>query len=95
MTFLNPSSSKLTSYVPTGRAGIRQSPWPPLTVVCVKPVCSFFAVTVTPGSTPPLGSEIVPVNVPVGLLWATNGADHMRHCRNQDGKYQTTHETHR
>jgi hypothetical protein len=37
-SLLNPSSSNARSYVPAGRAGIRQSPALPLIVCCVRPV---------------------------------------------------------
>src|SRR5687768_13496031 len=71
---LNPSSSNEISYVPDGSAGMRQSPSVPLTVCCVRPVCAPLAVTVTPGSTAPLGSLTVPDSVPVGLPCAPTGA---------------------
>jgi len=36
-------------------------------------VASFFAVTVVPATTPPLGSTTVPVSLPV-VAWAITGA---------------------
>ena len=68
---LKPCSSNDTSYVPTGRAGIRHSPFVPVVVCCVIPVWTLLTATVTPGRTAPVGSLTVPVSVPVGLPCAT------------------------
>ena len=45
-----------------------QSPDAPATVACDTPVAGFTALTVAPGSTPPLESVTTPFNDPVALL---------------------------
>src|SRR5215217_1451071 len=49
----NPESSNVSSYGPDGREGIEYLPSPSLTVVLTPIKEGDFAVTVTPGSTPP------------------------------------------
>ena len=55
-----PDSSALTRYGPGCRAGARNAPWSSVTSDLVMPVPSFWIVTVTPGSTPPVLSVTVP-----------------------------------
>src|ERR1043166_9636277 len=57
----NPDKSVETVYVPGGSAGMRKSPVPWLTAERVSPVAMFLAVTVTPGSTAPVWSLMVPL----------------------------------
>src|SRR6185503_7852976 len=61
-TVVNPGSSAAILYAPT-RAGMRYMPRSSVTAVKVLPVAASTAVTTTPGSTPPVESVAVPVNV--------------------------------
>ena len=58
---LKPESSTEIAYSPGGSAASRYLPVACDTAVRVSPVCSFFAVTVTPGSTAPELSFNVPL----------------------------------
>jgi hypothetical protein len=60
-SLLNPASSTDTEYFPGGSDARRYSPLACDTAVRLNPVSSFFAVTVTPGRTPPLWSLSVPL----------------------------------
>jgi len=60
-----PVSSAATEYVPTGRLATVYAPLSAVTSVRVRPVLTFFTVTVTPGSTPADASRIVPAIWPL------------------------------
>ena len=60
----NPESSKVSSYGPDGSEAIEYMPSLSDTTLRVPMSAADFAVTVTPGSTPPCGSLIVPVSRP-------------------------------
>src|SRR5262249_33377430 len=70
VSLLNPCSSTVTVYGPGGSAGTRYSPVDSLTADRVRPVSVFFAVTVTPGRTPPVASLRVPL---IRAFWARAG----------------------
>jgi hypothetical protein len=59
---VNPWSSAVTRIVPV-RTGSRNAPRPSVTATNVLPVASWRAVMLTPGSTPPVESVIVPLIV--------------------------------
>ncbi len=59
-TFWKPASSAVTSYGPTGRATIRYLPCSSLVVVRTRPVSTFLAVIVAPGTIPPDSSSTTP-----------------------------------
>src|SRR5258705_2465946 len=61
-TVVKPGNSAAILYAPT-RAGMRYTPRSSVTAAKVLPVASSTAVTTTPGSTPPVESVTVPVNV--------------------------------
>ena len=62
MVVANPVSCAEIVNVPT-RTGIRKPPRSSVTDSNVLPVASCTAVTVTPGSTPPVESVIVPLSI--------------------------------
>src|SRR5687767_9752698 len=62
-----PCSSAATSYTPTRRPGKMYSPFVLVTDEDSTPVPCCVAVTVTPGSTPPLASVTRPTIVPVSI----------------------------
>jgi hypothetical protein len=59
---------------------MRYTPRSSVTAAKVLPVASRTAVTVTPGSTPPVESVIVPVNV-ASCAYATTGSSEIPHER--------------
>ncbi len=59
-----PDSSNVSSYGPDGSAAIEYLPSPSDTVERTPMSAGDFAVTVTPGSTPPCASLTVPVRRP-------------------------------
>src|SRR5262249_26916914 len=61
---LNPGIIADSSYVPTGNWGNVKFPVSELPAWYAIPVATFFASTVTPGTTAPLASDTVPVIVP-------------------------------
>ena len=70
-SFLKPEASYVTSYVPTGSAGIVHRPSPSLVTERVSAVPVFFAVTVAFGTAAPFASLTTPLSVPVDPDWAT------------------------
>src|ERR687888_1214418 len=72
-TVLKPGSSALTLYTQIGSSGRLNPPWASVVVVRVKLVAGNVAVTVTPGSTAPVLSTIVPLMSPV-VFCASAGA---------------------
>src|SRR5262245_6341054 len=64
---LNPCSSAATVYGPGGRETSRYSPLPSVAAVRMKPLSTFFAVTVAPGMTAPEESFTTPV---ICAFWA-------------------------
>jgi hypothetical protein len=65
ITFLKPCSSAVTVYLPLRRLENRKNPASLVTAVRVMLVCTSVAVTVTPGTEPPLESLMLPRSVPV------------------------------
>src|SRR5476649_565550 len=65
ITVPKPPSSYCTAYIPGGSAGRRYTPSSLLIVVRTPCSAGLDAVTVTPGSTPPLASATRPFNDPV------------------------------
>src|SRR5262245_5909705 len=57
---LKPDNSAVTSYAPTGRAGLRELPVSLVIIVRVSPLSVCFAVTLTPGTSPPPASRTTP-----------------------------------
>src|SRR5258705_10893252 len=61
---VKPTSSALSSYLPSGTAPKRYCPVLPVTSVCVKPVSTLRTETDTPGRTPPCASDTMPAMTP-------------------------------
>src|SRR5206468_7499326 len=72
ITVLNPAIETSTVYVPVGNSPNEYDPTPFVTVERLKPVFSFFTVTVAPGTTAPVLSVTVPRMLAV-ILWAKEG----------------------
>ncbi len=62
--FLKPWSSASTRYCPSGSSGARYRPFSLVTTVRASPVSVLVTVTLTPGSTPPDVSVMVPSMAP-------------------------------
>src|SRR5215469_16187472 len=62
---VKPFASTASVYVPTGRNRMVYAPVPLVCVVVATPVAVFWAVTVAPTTTAPLGSVTTPVIDPV------------------------------
>src|SRR5712671_2554844 len=83
---LNPSIWRVTSYLATGSLGNEYSPWPSVTVLSIVPRTVLVAVTVTPGTTPPVGSLTVPLILPP--TWANEGAESEKMARGAKKKHK-------